>query len=186
MFIASPPSDGHKMGTPAGIELVGVLLFWSNDVTPIRLKAKLAGQSTIAQKVFSFVPIAELWTPGQIAQELCRVTGSRIDMHVLRGCLVAMAEAGLVRVTSSGTYQRAVVEPQQPAAHEPRKLTVSNADKTSKPTSAIDLLAGIAKTLRAVADEIDAVAIEIDDTKSKDAEELGKLRQLQSLLKSLG
>lgn len=63
---------------------------------------------------------------------------------------------------------------------------MSNADKTSKPTSAIEQLAGIAKSLRAVADEIDAVAIEIDDTKSKDAEELGKLRQLQSLLKSLG
>lgn len=155
-------------------------------MTPIKLKAKLAGQSSIAQKVFSVVPIAELWTPSQISQELHRITGSRIDMHILKGCLMTMAGAGLVRVTSSGTYQRVALVQPVPPAHDQRDLPVSHIEKTSKPASAIELLAGIAKSLRAVADEIDAAAISIDDAKSKDAQELGKLRQLQQLLKSLG
>lgn len=78
-------------------------------MTPDKQKQKLTGQSGIAQKVFQFVPIGEDWTPIQIAAALHQATGSRIDAHTLRGCLMTMVDAGLARVTASGTFQRAAV-----------------------------------------------------------------------------
>lgn len=62
----------------------------------------------------------------------------------------------------------------------------TQAAQPSREVSAIDLLAGIAKSLRAVATDIETAAIAIEESRAKDDGELQKLRQLQALLKGLG
>jgi len=163
-------------------------------VTPEKQKQKLAGQSSIAQKVFQFVPINELWTPLQIAQALHRDTRSNVDMHVLRGCLNCLVDAGIVKTNNSGTYRRVTVSA-QPAAGatesaKPKESSVSVEPKTTivkndKPASAIDLLSGIAKKMRAMADEIENAALTIEEERAKDAETVNTARQFREFLKGL-
>lgn len=49
-------------------------------------------------------------------------------------------------------------------------------------TSAIDLLAGLAQKLRAVANDIDAAALAIEEGQNQNAVEAEKLKQLKALL----
>lgn len=159
-------------------------------MTPEKQKQKLSGQSSIAQKAFQYVPIGEDWTPNQIAGALHQATGSRIDVHILRGCLATMVDAGLVRTTAIGTYQRAAVSTPAPIAQpkktEKAKPEMTIAAKTEKPAeSAIDLLAGIARKLRDVANDIETAALAIEEGKAQTDQEAAKFKQLQALLKGM-
>lgn len=159
-------------------------------MTPEKQKQKLTGQSGIAQKAFQFVPIGEDWTPIQIAAALHQATGSRIDAHTLRGCLMTMVDAGLVRATASGTFQRAAVSSpnpvNQPKKTEKAKPEMTISAKTEKPAeSALDLLAGIARKLRDVANDIETAALAIEEGKAQTDQEAAKFKQLQALLKGM-
>lgn len=161
-------------------------------MTPEKQKQKLSGQSGIAQKAFQFVPIGEDWTPIQIAAALHQATGSRIDAHTLRGCLMTMVDAGLVRATASGTFQRAAVSSPNPVS-QPKKtekakpaMTTPVAATAEKPAaSAIDLLAGIAQKLRDLAQDIETAALAIEEGQAKTDQEAAKFKQLQALLKGM-
>lgn len=157
-----------------------------STVTPEKQQQKLAGQSSVARKVFEHVPISEEWASVQVARELNRATGSVMDMRVLTGCLMTLKEAGLVRLSASGCFRREPVAlPSIPSA-TPAPMKQPNQVAPSREVSAIDLLAGIAKSLRALATEIETAAIAIEESRAKDDGELQKLRQLQALLKGLG
>lgn len=150
-------------------------------MTPEKQRQKLAGQTSIAQKVFQFVPVGEAWTPAQIAQAMHRTTSSRIDPHILKGCLATMADAGLIRSHRNAEFQRI-----QATDKEPQPMSTPKPPEAKKePASAIDLLAGIAKSLRNLAGEIETAALAIEEGQAKSAEEVQKLRQLQALLKGL-
>ena len=169
------------------LSLSGFFFLEGLTVTPEKQQQKLAGQSSVARKVFEHVPISEYWASAQVARELNRATGSVMDLRVLTGCLMTLRDAGLVRMTASGGFRREPVAlPFVPTTKsEPMKPT-NPAAQPSREVSAIDLLAGIAKSLRAVALEIETAAIAIEESRAKDAGELQKLRQLQALLKGLG
>lgn len=66
-------------------------------MSPAKIASLLQGQTSIARKLFEFVPIAEEWTEFQIAHEMRRVTGSAPDLKVTRGCLRDLADSGLIR-----------------------------------------------------------------------------------------
>lgn len=150
-------------------------------MTPEKQRQKLAGQTSIAQKVFQFVPVGEAWTPQQIAQALHRTTGSRIDPQILKGCLMTMVDAGLLKHRHNAEFQRipATDKELQPMS------TPKPPEAKKEPASAIDLLAGIAKSLRSIAGEIETAALAIEEGQAKSTEEVQKLRQLQALLKGL-
>ena len=160
-------------------------------MTPEKQKQKLAGQTTVAQKNFQFVPVAEEWTAMQVSQALHRATGSRVDPKVLTGCLMTMAEAGLVRATNRGLFQRAAVsQPIQTPITTATKKAESMTAKTieiAKPAtaSALDLLAGIAKKLGDIKQELETAALAIEESAAKNAEDVAKLQQLQAILKGL-
>ena len=157
-------------------------------MTPEKQKQKLSGQTTIAQKIFQFVPIAEEWGAAQIGQTMTRACGSQTDPRTLLGCLGQLTESGLIRATSRGTFQRAPIS--QPSAPQPQKqekeikvMTAPVAQATPKATtSAIDLLASLAQKLRAVANDIDAAALAIEEGQTQNAVEAEKLKQLKALL----
>lgn len=158
-------------------------------MTPEKQKQKLAGQTNVAQKIFQFVPVGEEWTAAQVSHALSRTTGSRVDPKVLAGCLRTLADSGLVRATNRGTFQRiAVSEPQAiTAAIKKAEPVTTKTTEPTKPTaaSALDLLAGIAKKLGDIKQELEAAALAIEESAAKNAEDVAKLHQLQALLKGL-
>ena len=160
-------------------------------MTPEKQKQKLAGQTSLAQKIFQYVPIHEDWTIAQVAQAMHRAVGARTDPKTLGGCLLTMADAGLVRATNRGTFQRIPVSAPIKTAPTPAiKKEPVMTEKTTKTTasievSAIDLLAGITQKLREVTQELEVAALAIEESNAKNAADVAKLHQLQALLKGL-
>ena len=156
-------------------------------MTPEKQKQKLSGQTTIAQKIFQYVPVAEEWTPPQIGQAMTRSCGSRTDPATIVACLRALADAGLARATNRGTFQRVPVSALTPQPQKQEKeikvMTAPAAPKAT--TSAIDLLAGLAQKLRAVANDIDAAALAIEEGQAKNSQEAKELAQMKAQLKAL-
>lgn len=158
-------------------------------MTPDKQKQKLAGHASIAQKIFQHIPVTEEWTAAQIGGAMARATGSRTDPRTLGGCLMTMVDSGLVRATSRGTFQRTPVS-QQITKTEKEPAAMTTISKITPPasqpvTSAIDLFAGIASKLRAIAADIEAAALTFEEGQAKTSEEVAKFKQLQALLKGL-
>lgn len=159
-------------------------------MTPGQQRQKLQGQPTITRKIFEHVPIQEAWTSPQISQSLARACGSRLDAKTVGRCVRELLNSGLVRAVIAGHYQRVPVSKgsnadssaETPVTETPKEPTTM--PQETKP-SAIDVLAGIAKSMRALASDIETAALSIEEGSAKSSEELGKLRQLQALLKGL-
>ena len=160
-------------------------------MTPDKQKQKLAGQTAIAQKVFQSVPIAEAWTVAQISQAMHRTTGARLDRHTLQGCLRALADSDLIRSTEHGSlHQRTAVSAAQPTPPKTKESTVIQPAVTAPPqqaapASAIDVLGCLAQKMRALADEVDAAALALEEEQSRTTGEAAKLKQLKALLKEI-
>lgn len=152
-------------------------------MTPEKQKQKLAGQTGIAQKIFQHVPVAEEWTAAQIGQAMMRATGSRVDSKTLGGCLMTMVDSSLVRATNRGTFQRvAVSTPAKPIiATKKESYMTKNSAEPAATTSAIDLLAGFSQKLRDMAAEVEAAALTIEESQSKTAADVAKLKMLKEL-----
>lgn len=155
-------------------------------MTPEKQRQKLAGQSGLAQKVYQHVPIQEAWTGSEIAKAMARASGSQVDGRTLLGCLGCLKDSGLVREVGSLRFQRTTIsQPITPKPKEAMPAPQKPEVKPAAPTSAIDLLAGIAKSMRALAGEIETAALAIEEGQAKADEDVQKLRQLQALLKGL-
>lgn len=158
-------------------------------MTPARRDQILAGQTNVARKVYEAVtadPSASS-NPAQVATQLKATTGAGCDIHTLRGCLKSLKEGGLIREVVPGSFRQTQVKEQKPMS-TPK---AAPARATSKP-SAIEALGGLAAKVREaagvlgkIADEIDTVAIGIDELSAADREELKKLRQMRDSFKSL-
>ncbi len=67
-----------------------------------------------------------------------------------------------------------MTQPAKPAA--PQQAT---------PASAIDVLGSLAQKMRALADEVDAAALALEEEQGRTTEEAAKLKQLKALLKEI-
>jgi|GEM_PF-1089559 len=169
-----------------------------------KTESLLQGQTSIARKLYEFVPIGEAWTEFQIVHEMKRVTGSSPDMKVARGCLRDLADAGLIR-RRNDQFSRSLAQekPQQkesemPAAKAITTPSIKPAAKVEKPEvqSPIEILGDIAGSIMAlsksmadqlqqIARRVEEAAIHIEQGQEANAANLEKLRQLQAILKSL-
>ena len=182
-------------------------------MTPAKIASLLQGQTSIARKLFEFVPIAEEWTEFQIASEMRRVTGSAPDLKVARGCLRDLADSGLIR-RRNDQFRRAAApdktpqkEAEMPAAKSAERLIVlkaseiplKSAAKPERPAEAspieilgdiagsiVALSKGVAEQLQQLASRVEEAAIQIEQGQEANAANLQKLKQLQQLLRSLG
>lgn len=144
-----------------------------------RLRAIEEGQTGIAKKVLASVPIQEAWTARQIVSDIAR-SGSRPDPHIVEGCLNTLVDSGLVRERPRGYFQR--IKPKE-------EEVVSIASTPAQPKEPVDpltKLGNIASSLRTLADEIEDVALTIEERQTATTEEIAKLRQLKALLRDLG
>jgi hypothetical protein len=161
-----------------------------------RLQALERGQTGIARKVLEATPIQEPWNVGQIAAELIRRYGTRVETRVVHGALNNMAEQGLLKEPAPNHYQRVTLKPKL-TVHtnetEDTMATIQSVKAPPTPVEPMDQIAAVASQLRQMAAklteaaaDLDAVAIETEERIQAAQQGAAKLRQFQALLKSLG
>ena len=160
-------------------------------MTATRIRILENQQTGVAKKVYGAVPINEAWPSKQIVMELTR-QGQVRDFSIIEGCLNTLKEVGLIKEMSPGHFQR--VKPKaEPMSTKPLNPVIPpNSSIKGEPTEPVDRLAAIGTKLRGLsqmflelADDIDEAALAFEEKTSGNDEELAKLRQLQTLLKSL-
>ncbi|KAI3597698.1 hypothetical protein D8I24_6514 [Cupriavidus necator H850] len=163
-------------------------------MTPTKLEAKLQGQSAIARKVYAAVPMQSAWNVADIVGAMRRATRTSVDHRTVIGCLIALKSAGIVSESQAGMFKR--VEVKEMAIENPKREVVDSAPvgMPAPPLDPrpIDVIAKIASGLVSVSAQIRELATELEDAwlliedgiAAQDAN-LDKLKQLQSILKSL-
>ncbi|VWC78694.1 MULTISPECIES: hypothetical protein [Burkholderia] len=161
-------------------------------MTPAKYHAALSGLSAIAKKVLEMVPIQEAWSRSEIAGHLLRVTKSSPDAAVIDGCLGRLKDSGLIREASRGRYQRIEVREREVLKVPEQKSAEAIVATEPQAILPIEILSQLAERTRALAtqivilaSDIETAALTIEQGNAENAANLEKLRQLQSLLKSL-
>lgn len=151
-----------------------------------RAERILQGQTGLAQKIFRAVPLQEYWTAVRISEEVARVEKTmRQPSHIVRGCLSALKDAGLVREDATGF--QSLVKPETIKLPKDVEPMGQIDDKTAPVTpSLVDRLINEGQRLRNMADVLDGLAVEIDDEIQRASNKNGaRLKQLQSTLREL-
>lgn len=162
----------------------------------IRFQQVHKGQTETARKVYSVMPIAEPWGFSQIAKELDRL-GIQIRWDIMQGCVASLVACGIVDEPRRGHFIRASVRPEPVATPAPPPmLHIVPPTGTPMPLpappakSTMEKLADIAESLRklshaanTIANDIDTIALEVEEGNGAERKELAKLRQLRDLLR---
>lgn len=139
----------------------------------------LDGQTNLAQKVFAAVPMQAFWTVQQISTEMFRLENHNLSKSEITGCLRTLVDAGLVNETASQTF-RSTVKPAKVI-----EVTAPSKKAPAPKTSLMDQLFGLATDLRAVAEKVEAVAMEVDSAIVDAGKGNEQLKALQSTLRGL-
>ncbi len=176
-----------------------------------RLSSLLHGLSGIALKVYEAVPITEIWTKKQITAELIR-SGVHTDMRTIEGCLAKLVDKKLIRErgiggASGGAFTREAPPAPRQAAEKPAEASRpvmhlasvnKNVEKAiempdTEEKTPIEIIEGLTsyvdsalKSLQSLRSELDAAAVSIEDMFIASEQRNEKLKQLQTLLKSIG
>ena len=156
----------------------------------------LAGQSSIAQKVFTLVPIQTAWSNHEIHSAALTAKATGASPYAIRRALGELKEAGLIREPVGGKFQRDAATPKtikEQAVNQVAKQTVIS---IKKPEGALDVLASLSgevvnladdfsKRMKALAVRIEEVALSVEAERESNAAAVGKLKQLQELLKGI-
>lgn len=156
----------------------------------------LAGQSSIAQKVFGYVPIQTSWSNHEIhvAASAAQVTSA--SPYAIRRALGELKDAGLIREPVGGKFQRDAATPKPKKEQAMTQTAKTTAVPITKSEGALDVLASLSGEVVTLADDfsqrmkvlagrIEEVALSVEAEREGNAEALGKLKQLQSLLKGI-
>lgn len=161
-------------------------------VNETRFNSVVNGLNSIARKVFDVVPIESYWGVSRIQQELFR-TGSNQTKSIVEGSLKALVGNGLI-IESNGLFSRVKITKREQKA-VPDKKTIQKEEKImetvkSNPFDAVREIAikfmDAAKQINNLATEIDARLTDVEKHIAENDLDTAKLKQLQSILKSLG
>lgn len=159
-------------------------------MSPEKHASILTGLSSIARKIYDFIPILEEWSAVQIAAESKR-KGHNIDIVTLRGCLSSLVNSGVVKELPGGKFSRILPRPKaiaQVKRKEEDLMTKPEAAKPAprRPTEILGQLASrvsqLAADAKKLGSDIEAAAIEMEDQMKATSEEIEALRQLRSIL----
>ncbi|QQX61997.1 hypothetical protein JHW28_10370 [Pseudomonas chlororaphis subsp. aurantiaca] len=157
----------------------------------------LAGQSSIAQKVFGYVPIQTSWSTHEIHGAAATAKATGASPYAIRRALGELKDAGLIREPVGGKFQRDAATPKSKKEQVMTQAANQTVVSIKKPEAgALDVLAALSgevvslsedfsKRMKALASRIEEVALSVEAERESNAEALGKLRQLQSLLKGI-
>jgi DNA-binding transcriptional regulator YhcF (GntR family) len=157
----------------------------------------LAGQSSIAQKVFGYVPIQTSWSNHEIHGAVSTAKATGASPYAVRRALGELKDAGLIREPVGGKFQRDAATPKPKKEQVMTQAAKQAVVAIKKPEAgALDVLAALSGEVISLSDEvswrmkklaerIEEVALSVEAEREGNAEAVGKLKQLQSLLKSL-
>ena len=145
------------------------------------------GLTGISRKVFEAVPKSDAWATSTIVGEMKRVAGGgTYDLSMVTGCLEGLKNSGLVREPKRGTWIRSPVREVEPADGFGDGALLSDEPTPARaPARPLDRLAAVAAHLRDLANDIEDIAIEIEQESQQATAQTAKLRQLQDLLRGL-
>lgn len=181
---------------------IGYLKRKGISVNETRFKSVVNGLNSIAKKVFDVVPVDTYWGAARIQSELFRM-GSSQTKSIVEGSLKALVGYGLIQESQPGLFCRVKVTKQKDKdqtieTDAPTKKQIQPKEKkmatqitaAANPFDAVREVAikfmDAAKTINALASEIDKRLEDVEKFMAANSEEIAKLKQLQSLLKSLG
>lgn len=160
-----------------------------------RQKQLLAGQSSIAQKVFELVPIQASWSVHDIHGAAAQVNATGASLYAMRRALGDLKDARLIREPIGGKFQRTAVTPKpkkEQGMNQAGKQTVVSTKQ--RDVGALDALAALSGEVISLSDEfgqrmkklatrIEEVALSVEAEREDNAEALDDLKELQVLLK---
>ncbi|WP_039012562.1 hypothetical protein [Pseudomonas brassicacearum] len=164
-------------------------------MSPSKQEILMQGQTGVAKKVYECVPINEPWTSFQVMTAMRNLTGSTPDNRIVSGCLVSLVDSGLVKKSGRDQFQRIPVDIKQKTQvpvmtkAQPKLEVVADQKAQSGPLEMLSELAGeiasMASSLKRLADRVEDVALAVEHEREGNAEAVGKLKQLQELLKGI-
>lgn len=173
------------------------------SISASRFQSIFNGMTSIAQKVYEAVPKAESWHFNTIQQELMRLNTGR-DLSVTRGCLRALTEAGLIAEAPQHQFMRVMVRGHKSAPNLTTDFTTEEEDETPMATPQPDLIPPkppqspfeklalmaaqvntMSTNLKRLSSDMETVILEIEELAQSKEAQVGKLHQLQRLLKEL-
>ena len=156
----------------------------------------LAGQSSIAQKVFTLVPIQAAWSNHEIHGAALTAKATGASPYAIRRALGELKEAGLIREPVGGKFQRDAATPKTIKEQAVTQVAKQAVVSIKKSEGALDVLASLSgevvsladdfsKRMKALATRIEEVALSVEAERETNAAAVGKLKQLQELLKGI-
>ncbi|NMZ09283.1 hypothetical protein HBO37_28510 [Pseudomonas proteolytica] len=156
----------------------------------------LAGQSSIAQKVFTLVPIQAAWSNHEIHGAALTAKATGASPYAIRRALGELKEAGLIREPVGGKFQRDAATPKTIKEQAVTQVAKQAVVSIKKSEGALDVLASLSgevvsladdfsKRMKALASRIEEVALSVEAERETNAAAVGKLKQLQELLKGI-
>jgi hypothetical protein len=156
----------------------------------------LAGQSSIAQKVFTLVPIQAAWSNHEIHGAALTAKATGASPYAIRRALGELKEAGLIREPVGGKFQRDAATPKTIKEQAVTQVAKQSVVSIKKSEGALDVLASLSgevvsladdfsKRMKALATRIEEVALSVEAERETNAAAVGKLKQLQELLKGI-
>lgn len=159
-----------------------------------RFNAIYRGLPTQAKKIFDAMPPKVGVGIVKLMTELRSRHPSMCDYQGVMSCMQALLSSGLVTEKVRGEFVRVAVapkeQPERPATNiQPTLMPKAKQPEPQMPKdttqSPIDRLGAIASRLREITKDVEDAALEMAAQAEKDGLETAKLRQLQTLLKSL-
>jgi hypothetical protein len=163
-------------------------------ISELRQQQLLAGQSSIAKKVFDFVPIQDSWSTHDIHNASLAANATGVSSYAVRRALGELKDAGLIREPIGGKFQRDAATPKpikEPLMTQVAKPTVV---AIKKPEGALDVLAALSGEVVSMSEEfsgrmkvmaarIEEVALSVEAEREGNAETIAKAKRLQEMMK---
>ncbi|MNZ93001.1 hypothetical protein D3C78_1120520 [compost metagenome] len=155
----------------------------------------LAGQSSIAQKIFGYVPIQASWSTHDIHSAVLAANATGASAYAIRRALGELKDAGLIREPVGGKFQRDAVTLKPKKEQAMTQATQQTVVSIKKPeASALDVLATLSgevvslsdelsKRMRALAGRIEEVALSVEAERENDAKAIIRAKRLQEVLR---
>lgn len=165
-------------------------------ISQTRFKQMFNTLNAPVKKVYEAVPVSEAWTSTQIIGEISRLGYSMRDSKAIIGCLDTLKRQGLIAEPERGSFIRIEVKETttfDKFIEETKEKTMA----TSKPVTQIkqsnldrlinlsEKANGLAAQMKAMATELENVALEIEAEIQENSTSAQKLKQLQELLKGV-
>jgi hypothetical protein len=164
-------------------------------ISQTRFKQMFNTLNAPVKKVYEAVPVSEAWTTTQIIGEISRLGYSMRDSKAIIGCLDTLKRQGLIQEPERGSFVRVevkAIETYVKFMEETKEKIMATKPVTQIKQTNLDRLIslsekanGLAAQMKAMATELENVALEIEAEIQENSTSAQKLKQLQELLKGV-